>query len=207
LFWASAGAQGILRTERYNIYSFNKSHFSPVRAKRREKILDAAEKLFVADGVRATTMEGLAASAEMSKVTVYGYFIDKDEVFSAVSDRVATRMERVFLDQIEGEGDVSQRIAKALISKHKLVHELVRESAHAKELFAAKNTTNAERFHRLDQLMIASIAKALPATIERPKELATVLFDASQGIANGADRFDVVARRIWLLMALVEGGE
>jgi len=183
------------------------STFSPVRAKRREKILDAAEKLFVADGVRATTMEGLAATAGMSKVTVYGYFTDKDEVFAAVSDRVATRMERVFFDQIEAKGEVPHRIVKALVAKHQIVHELVRKSAHAKELFAAKNITNAERFHRLDQKMIAGIAKVLPATIGNPSELAAVLFDASQGIANGADHFDVVAQRIWQLMALVEGGE
>jgi len=113
-------------------------------------------------------------------------------------------MERAFFDQIEAKGDVPQRIAKALIAKHQLVHELVRKSAHAKELFAAKNFTNAERFQLLDQRMITSIAKELPATIDAPQELATVLFDASQGIANGADRFDVATKRILQLMALIE---
>ncbi|MFM9936800.1 MAG: TetR/AcrR family transcriptional regulator [Novosphingobium sp.] len=55
-----------------------------MRAAQRETVLDAAEALFLAQGFRATPIEAIAETASMSKVTVYGYFRDKDAVFVAV---------------------------------------------------------------------------------------------------------------------------
>ncbi len=50
----------------------------------RRNILDAADKLFCKNGVEKTTMEQLAAEADYSKPTLYGYFKDKDEVYFAL---------------------------------------------------------------------------------------------------------------------------
>jgi AcrR family transcriptional regulator len=48
---------------------------------RRAQLLNAAEVLFLQDGYNATTMERVAASADVSKATLYKYFADKDELF------------------------------------------------------------------------------------------------------------------------------
>lgn len=176
---------------------------SPLRAQRRQKILDTAEALFVADGVRATTIEGLAAAVGMSKVTVYSYFDDKDAVFAAVSDRVATRMEQVFFEALGSDGPVPDRIAAALVAKHRFIHDLVRQSTHADELFQAKNRTSTERFQVLDRAMMSAIANVLRPLEDAPDDLAKILFDASQGIANGASDFETVEAGIGALMKLV----
>lgn len=48
---------------------------------KRAAILLAAKKLFTARGLQGTSMEGIAAQAGVSKLTVYSHFRSKDELF------------------------------------------------------------------------------------------------------------------------------
>jgi len=50
---------------------------------RRLSFVEAAGKLFVAQGFGAVTMEAVAAAAGASKVTLYGYFPSKERLFEA----------------------------------------------------------------------------------------------------------------------------
>jgi AcrR family transcriptional regulator len=54
---------------------------SPTRQARRSRLLDVAAQLFLRDGYRATTIEGLCAAADVSKATWYKYFPDKERLF------------------------------------------------------------------------------------------------------------------------------
>jgi AcrR family transcriptional regulator len=59
-------------------------------------VLETAQSLFLRDGYNATTMEGVAAAAGISKATLYKYFPDKDELFFAlVSDGYLAPDERL----------------------------------------------------------------------------------------------------------------
>ena len=51
-------------------------------------ILDAAETLFVTDGYERTTVDAVAARAQVSKRTVYNHFSDKEVIFLQVLSRV-----------------------------------------------------------------------------------------------------------------------
>ena len=64
---------------------------------KRDAILAAARNLFFARGIDATTIEDIAASAGVSKVTVYGHFGDKPTLFEACVRTEASRMEQAFL--------------------------------------------------------------------------------------------------------------
>lgn len=46
--------------------------------------MEAAQAQFLRDGYNATTMEGIATAANISKATLYKYFPDKDELFLAL---------------------------------------------------------------------------------------------------------------------------
>jgi TetR/AcrR family transcriptional repressor of mexJK operon len=62
------------------------SRSAPGRPKDLEKraaILDAAKTLFLAKGFDGTSMDAIAASAGVSKLTVYSHFGDKDRLFKA----------------------------------------------------------------------------------------------------------------------------
>jgi len=57
------------------------------REERRDQILDAAVALFRTRGYGHVTLEEIASSARVTKRTVYSYFGDKADVFSAVVER------------------------------------------------------------------------------------------------------------------------
>lgn len=50
------------------------------KAETRQRILDAARELFVADGVEATTMRAIAARIEYTPTAIYHHFKDKDSL-------------------------------------------------------------------------------------------------------------------------------
>lgn len=72
----------------------------PRTARKRRAILDAAATLFLAEGYLATSMDQIAAAAEVSKQTVYKQFTDKESLFreivtvtvAQVSDPVAEQV-------------------------------------------------------------------------------------------------------------------
>ncbi|PRA82151.1 TetR/AcrR family transcriptional regulator [Microbacterium sp. MYb66] len=61
------------------------------REERREQILDAAVGLFVAQGYGQVTIDEIAAAARVTKRTIYTYFGDKAEVFTAAVERFRGR--------------------------------------------------------------------------------------------------------------------
>ena len=57
----------------------------------REKLVDAAERLFGQHGLEAVTMRQLAAELGVSPMTPYRYFADKDAILAAVRARAFNR--------------------------------------------------------------------------------------------------------------------
>jgi AcrR family transcriptional regulator len=57
------------------------------RQKRRDCIIDAAEKLIFVKSFAATTIDEIAEAAELSKGTIYLYFKNKDEISIAIARR------------------------------------------------------------------------------------------------------------------------
>lgn len=54
------------------------------KARRRNNIIDAAENLFASKGFKATTMDDVAAAAELAKGTLYLYFKSKEDLYFAM---------------------------------------------------------------------------------------------------------------------------
>jgi len=54
------------------------------RARTREDLVDAAERLFTANGFHATTVDAIAADAGYTKGAVYSNFASKEDLFFAV---------------------------------------------------------------------------------------------------------------------------
>ncbi|WP_170233769.1 TetR/AcrR family transcriptional regulator [Novosphingobium sediminis] len=188
------------------IRSVMQGALSPVRAARRERLLDAAETLFVWQGFRATSIEGIAEAAGMSKVTLYGYFRDKEAVFIAVAERIADTMASAVEAALEGETPFPAPLAAALIAKHRIVLDRVQRSAFASELFEAKAAHVTRRFKALDEAILRGLAQALVregTPHADAEESAQLLFCAANGIANRAADADVLAARIERLVHAV----
>jgi AcrR family transcriptional regulator len=160
-------------------------NLSPARQTRRLRILDAAERVFRAEGFRGASMERIADAAGMSKVTLYGYFADKEAVFEGVARNFADRLLLAFEAALAADGLATQRVAEALVGKHRAVYDTVRRSAQANDIFAARNRIASGVFEKLDAVLVGQLAEVLEASgAKEPQRIAQLLFAASLGIAN-----------------------
>ena len=67
------------------------------KVRTREAILDAARIGFARDGVQGTTMENIAAAAEVSRATLFNYFTGKGEIL----DHLVLEMHEHFFARVE----------------------------------------------------------------------------------------------------------
>ena len=74
------------------------------RAVREQQMLDAAVQMFSVNGYHETSMDAIAAQAEISKPMLYLYYGSKEELFGACLDRELTR----FVDAVRAEIDFKQ---------------------------------------------------------------------------------------------------
>lgn len=59
----------------------------------RDSILDAAEQLFVKQGVSGTTLQHIATAAGVTRGAIYWHFLDKGAMFNAMMERVKMPLE------------------------------------------------------------------------------------------------------------------
>ena len=87
----------------------------------RDAIVDAAERLFLARGFGAVSMDELAAAAGVARRTLYNQFASKEEIFREMLGRAAVELEHAFPPGIETQGaveDVLRLIARAIVALH-----------------------------------------------------------------------------------------
>ena len=104
----------------------------------RDRLCDAAERLFAEHGTEAVTIRQLAAAVEVSPMTPYRYFKDKDAILAAVRarafDRHADALEAAFRDarpggQTEALGAAYVRFALENPEAYKLMFDIHQPSA------------------------------------------------------------------------------
>jgi AcrR family transcriptional regulator len=74
------------------------------RAVREQQMLDAAVQIFSVNGYHETSMDAIAAEAEISKPMLYLYYGSKEELFGACLDRELTR----FVEDVRSKIDLTQ---------------------------------------------------------------------------------------------------
>jgi TetR/AcrR family transcriptional regulator, mexJK operon transcriptional repressor len=73
---------------------------------KRDAILDAATRMFLAQGYSAVSMDAIALAAPVSKPTLYNYFPGKPALFAAVVASVCTRMTAAVDTALKDDGDL-----------------------------------------------------------------------------------------------------
>jgi AcrR family transcriptional regulator len=153
-------------------------------AEKRRRILEAAWRLVLRQGLRATTMEALAREAGIAKATLYAQFADKDAVIAGVIDDILGDLERAFGAGLAGAGGVAGRIGAALAGKYGLILRALEGSPHAEEIFN-EHYRFAARFTILDARVEAEIADELArGGAKIAPDLARIVIAAADGIAR-----------------------
>ncbi|MEJ5990949.1 TetR family transcriptional regulator [Ramlibacter sp. PS3R-8] len=70
----------------------------------RQQLLDAAEHVFLAQGVAGTSLNDIAVAAGTTRGAIYWHFKDKADLFNAMMDRVALPLQQA-LALVEGAHD------------------------------------------------------------------------------------------------------
>ncbi|WP_101951551.1 TetR/AcrR family transcriptional regulator [Mycobacterium sp. 3519A] len=76
-------------------------------AQKRQTILSAGRDLFLSNGYQGTSVDQIAAGAEVSKQTVYKHFGDKHELLLAIVDGALQSTVTPVLERIRGLGDTT----------------------------------------------------------------------------------------------------
>jgi TetR/AcrR family transcriptional regulator, mexJK operon transcriptional repressor len=76
-------------------------------ARKRETILSAGRDLFLRNGYQGTSVDQIAASAEVSKQTVYKHFGDKHELLLAIVTNALESTVTPFLERIQALADTA----------------------------------------------------------------------------------------------------
>jgi len=154
---------------------------------RRARIVDAARHLILRQGLRATTMEAIAREAKIAKPTLYGYFPDKEAVFSAIIQALGDELLAAFRAALAGEGDVASRIGAALAAKYEVIGKLLAGSPHADELYSEHDRSAAAQFAAIEKHVEEAVAKELrKARIAQPEALARLVLASAYGVGRKA---------------------
>jgi AcrR family transcriptional regulator len=151
------------------------------KEQRRNLIIDAAERIFFKKGLENSTMDDVAAEAELSKGTLYIYFKSKEDIQLAIAMRGS---------------DILKEMMQKRLSKNKTGYENLLELAQSSIDFSGKHKHYYEFFlflqiARFDQLNIDE-SRIIKYLIEQ-SPLAIVLECVKKGIADKSLRTDIPA--------------
>ena len=156
----------------------------PRANEKRRRIIEAAWRLALSKGLRATTMEALAREAGVAKGTLYAHFADKDAVFDGVVADLLVELATAFDRGMRSEGAVAERIGAALAGKYGVVARAIEGSPHAGEILDAHHRY-APRFAAFDRRVESEVAAALAkAGVADAAALARIVIGAAGGVAR-----------------------
>ena len=83
---------------------------------KRQRILDAALRLFAQQPYQAVTMDRVASAADVAKGTLYLYFQSKEDLYLGILSDGLETLSRMFFSGIDQNFDAKQRLRHAITS-------------------------------------------------------------------------------------------
>lgn len=154
----------------------------------RARLIDAAEACFQRYGVVKTTVEDVAASAKVSRATVYRYFADRDELILGVLLREAGR----FLDRLTTEINREPTFDRAVVNGVLFTVDAVRADENLALLFAPEAIG-----------ITTSIAGASEALFKLTTEFLRPFFEAARDSGQLRADIDIDEAAEWTLRAVL----
>lgn len=141
----------------------------------RHRLLDAAEKLFHAQGVSRTSLHEIAQEAGATRGAIYWHFKGKADLFNAMMERVALPLERALEEATTPtghQGELIERMCEVILSAlHTTVHDehtrRVFEIASHKVEYVDELMEVVQRRQRVMHKLRALMARSLQAECDR----------------------------------------
>ncbi len=167
----------------------------PKNLSKRAAILNAAQVLFLRHGYEGSSMDAIAQEADVSKLTVYNHFTDKETLFcSAIKAKLETQLALLFVGSADSPpSDLRQCLLAIAQSFQTLVDSP--ESLAMHRLIISHALTNPALSHlfyeatalpiinKMQQLLV-TIHTAKQLEISNPKQAAEHFFVLLKGMRN-----------------------
>ena len=184
---------------------------------RRAVILDAALRVFGQYGFRRASMDDIAREAQIGKGTIYLSFTSKDEVFQALSQRLAQRMLAGAEAASRRPGTTADKLAAMHAAWFGTYADTIHRSPHAADLLDAKHQLSADlvagtasRYKRLVQNVLAEAAAAGELDLEpaglTPGTAAELLIAAARGLQPSTPSPAAYRRQLSTLVRVMIAG-
>ena len=171
----------------------------PRANEKRRRIIEAAWRLALRNGLRAATMEALAREAGVAKGTLYAHFSDKDAVFDGVVTDLLVELAAAFDLGMQSDGAIAERVGAALAGKYAVIARAIEDSPHAGEILDAHHRF-APRVAAFDRRVESEVAAALTkAGVADSAALARLIIGAAGGVARALPGVEATERAIRLV--------
>jgi TetR/AcrR family transcriptional regulator, cholesterol catabolism regulator len=90
----------------------------------REKIIEAAGKLFIENGIKQITMDTIAQSMGISKRTIYENFIDKNELLTSVLIDSTAKHKQKALEIMNSSKNIIEALFNFGVYNHRLLKQI-----------------------------------------------------------------------------------
>lgn len=156
---------------------------SPHRGAARERLLQAAGRCVVRDGLQATSLSSVAAEAGVSRPTVYRYFADRHALLRATAHEASRSLSRDLAEYLRAFRDPARMVVEA--------HLFVRRELPQRPLLEAFWRSAA-----LDAALLADVTRADAVRIAR-EALDRLVRAAGWSEAEATERIE------WMLRVLL----
>lgn len=178
--------------------AINKSSGRTVDAAKRQAIVIAARHSFLSQGFAAASIEGIAADAGVSKVTVYNHFGDKRGLFMAAVEHECERISGRFSLEHLPTGDLRQKLLAlgeaivAFLSRPEMVQferRIAAETVAEPEIGAAFLAAGPNRMKQALKELFAELHRAGDVAIADPLLAAEQFAALCKGMGDLERRF------------------
>lgn len=150
---------------------------------KRARILEAARALILKQGLRATTMEAIAAVAQVAKPTLYRYYRDKGALFTELVTELVLELHADFDSVLQADGPIEARIAAALTLRYQRLSDTLANSPFAEELLGEGDRMVQAQMKVADEAANAALHRlVVEAGVPNPDLSTDVLLAACYGL-------------------------
>jgi AcrR family transcriptional regulator len=175
---------------------------------RRDDLMNAAQALFLEQGIEPTTIDQITSSADVAKGTFYLYFESKEDVLQALRKRyeshflaaVDAAMQRQREDDWPGKLLAWVKTAVSVYVDSVPLHDLIFHQGHCRRREKLRNSIAMKHL----TATLAAGASARAWSIERPQEVAVFLSYGLHGIIDLALIGDKPASKRQLVQSAVQ---
>ncbi|MBO4800347.1 MAG: TetR/AcrR family transcriptional regulator [Bacteroidaceae bacterium] len=134
--------------------------------KTRQLLVDVARRLFAKQGLEGTTMNDIAEASGKGRRTLYTYFKNKDEIYSAVIDGELMRISTTFLAVARKQLPPLEKLVELIFAHLSLIKEAVERNGNLRAEFF-RNIWQVERVRKkYDKKEHDIIAKTLEEGVQ-----------------------------------------